>query len=314
MSRKLVIDCDPGIDDAVALCMALFEPRFDVVAITATEGRVDASQSTRNVQAIIDQLDPPRFPRLGVASPLATAPPVDGRVLDGQDGLGNAGFVVSELHHQHPAEKLICDVVRAAPDDVTILALGPLTNIAKAFQRDPQLPSMVGHIIMMGGSVACIGDVTAAAEFNTFYDPRSARAVFRSPTTKTLIPLDVTRQVLFSLGLVDELPDERSRVGAFLRRILPHTYRAHRQSMGVEGIYLHSAVALLAALHPELFETEEMAGDVETAGEVGTGATFFDRRPVPSWRVNMDVATDVDLAAATDSIIRGLQQGGRATC
>ena len=313
MSRKLIIDCDPGIDDAVALCLALFDERFDLQAITATEGNVPAQQANRNVQAVIDQLDPPRYPRLGVAEPLKHAPPVDGRVLHGQDGLGNTGFAVSLLHHQHAADKIICDIVRTSPEDVTILCLGPLTNVANAFQRDPQIPSLVGQIIMMGGSVQCIGDVTAAAEFNMYYDPASARTVFRSPTTKTLIPLDVTRRVLFSMGLTDELPDETSRAGAFLRRILPAAFWAHRQHIGVEGLYLHDAVAMMAAMHPELFEMHEMAGDVESSGELGRGATFFDRRPVPAWRANMDVAVDVDVPAVKDGILRGLQQAGRLT-
>ena len=246
MARKVLIDCDPGIDDAVALCLALFDPRLEVKAITATEGNVGAQQASRNVQAIIDQLDPPLYPRIGVASPLENAPPIDGRHFHGEDGLGNAGFVVSELHHQHPAEKVICDVVRAAPEEITILALGPLTNIARAFVRDPELPSMVGRIIMMGGSVAGIGNVTPAAEYNMYYDPHSAREVFRSPTTKTLVPLDVTNRVVLTLGFVNELPDETTRAGAFLRRILPFAFRAHRQNLGLEGIHLHDAVTVVS--------------------------------------------------------------------
>jgi purine nucleosidase len=244
---------------------------------------------------------------------LEHAPPVDGKVLHGQDGLGNAGFAVSELHHQHPADKIIYDIVRACPEEVTILCLGPLTNLARAFQRDPQVPSLVGQIIMMGGSVQCIGDVTAVAEFNMYFDPAGAQSIFRSHTTKTLIPLDVTRRVLFSIGLTDDIPDENSRAGTFLRRILPAAFWAHRQHIGIEGLYLHDAVALMAAMHPELFETRQMAGDVETSGELARGATFFDQRPVPSWRNNMDVAFDVDVPAVKDGILRGLQQAGRLT-
>lgn len=313
MARKVVIDCDPGIDAAVAICLALFDPRLEVQAITAVEGNVRAQQSSRNIQAIIDQLDPPRFPRLGVATPLDNAPCVDGRLFHGVDGLGNAGFVVAELHHRHPAEKVICDVVRASPEEVTIVALGPLTNIARAFNRDPELVTLVGRIIMTGGSVDGIGNVTPAAEYNMYFDPRSARAVFRSPTTKTLIPLDVTRRVVMTLDFVDELPDQTSRVGGFLRRILPFSFRAHRQNAGLEGIHLQDAVAMLAAIHPELFETQEMAGDVEISGELTTGATIFDRRQIPGWRANMEVAINTDAAAVTDSILRGLRHAGEET-
>ena len=311
MSRKVLIDCDPGIGDAVAICLALFDPRLEVQAITATAGNVEAQQSSRNVHAIIDQLDPPRFPRIGVAAPPDRIPDVDGRAFNGQDGLGNVSLVSADLIHQHPAEKVICDVVRASPEEVTIVALGPLTNIARAFNRDPELVTLVGRIIMSGGTVAGVGDVTAAAEYNMYYDPASARAVFRSPTTKTLIPLDVTSQVVLTLDFLDELPDESSRAGAFLRRIIPFFFRAYRQNLGREGIHLHDAVTMLAAIHPELFETQEMAGDVETSGELTVGATVFDRRQTPRWRINMEVATSVDAAAVEDGMLRCLRVAGQ---
>lgn len=305
-ARKVIIDCDPGIDDAVALCLALFEPRLEVVAVTATEGNVAADQASRNVQAIIDQLDPPRLPRIGVATAADNAPAIDSRHMHGSDGLGNCGFEVSQLHHQHPSEKIICDEVRAAPGLVTIVALGPLTNIARAFQRDPGLPAMVGRIIMMGGSITGIGNITPAAEYNMHYDPISARTVFRSPTTKTLIPLDVTRQVTLTMSVFDELPNPDGRIGSLLHRMLRFSFRAHHQQLGQEGIHLHDAVALLAAVQEELFETEEMTGDVETFGEITTGMTVFDRRANPDRRPNMEVATDVHVAAVRDCLVRGL--------
>ena len=120
MARKLIIDCDPGIDDAVALAMALFDPRLEVVAVTATEGNVAARQASRNAQAIVERLDPPRYPRLGAATSPDHPPSVDGRRMHGEDGLGNAGFAVSQLHHPHLSDKIICDEVRNAPDAVTI--------------------------------------------------------------------------------------------------------------------------------------------------------------------------------------------------
>ena len=309
MPRKVVIDCDPGIDDAVALCLALFDPRLEVIAVTATAGNVSAEQASRNAQAVIEQLDPPRFPRLGAAS-FNHFPTVDGRHVHGEDGLGNAGFRVSELHHPHPSEKLICDAVRSSPNEVTIIALGPLTNLAGAFQRDPELESIVDRVIMMGGSVTACGNVTPAAEFNMYCDPVGARAVFRSRTTKTLIPLDVTRQVVLNLDLMDQLPGESTRAGSFLRHVISFAFRAYR-NLGLEGLHLHDAVALISALHPELFETTRMAGDVETNGELTMGATVFDRRPSPTWRPNMEVATTVDVPGVKDCLLRGLARAGQ---
>jgi purine nucleosidase len=311
MPKKVILDVDPGIDDAMALSMALFDPRLEVVAVTAVGGNVPAEQSTRNVQAIIEELDPPRWPRVGVASPPDHGLPVDGRHLHGIDGLGGASLQVAELRTRHPAEKIICDEVRAAPEAVTLVALGPLTNVARAFKRDPELPSLVGQLVMMGGTVEAPGNITPAAEFNMYCDPEAARTVFRSPSTKTLIPLDVTNRIVLTYDLFKQLPDESTKVGAFLRQILPPAFRAYRQQFALEGIHVHDSVALMAAINPEPFTTEEMAGDVETMGELTVGQTVFDRRHVPEWRHNMDVAVDMRTDAVTETIIRGLNDAAR---
>jgi purine nucleosidase len=311
MPRKIILDVDPGIDDAVALTMALFDPRLEVVAVTAVAGNVPAEQATRNVQAIIEQLDPPRWPRIGAATEPERAPAIDSRHLFGNDGLGNANFQVAELHHQHPSEKVITDEVRAAPDMITIVALGPLTNIAQALRRDPTLAGQIGQLVMMGGAIKAPGNATPAAEFNVFCDPAAARAVFRSRTTKTLVPLDVTNQVVMSFSHLEQLPDEQTTAGRFLRKILPYAFRTHRQLLGIEGIHLHDAVALVAATDPELFSMQPMAGDVETTGDLTTGATIFDRRHAPQWRHNMDVAGELDAPAVTEAIMRGLRSAGR---
>jgi inosine-uridine nucleoside N-ribohydrolase len=312
MARKIIIDTDPGIDDAVAMTLALFDPRLEVTAITATGGNVSPRQATLNVQTLVELLDPPRLPRLG-AAPEDTLLPVDGRQMHGADGLGNANLPVAEHHNAHPAEKVLCDEVRAAPHQVTILALGPLTNLARAFQHDPQLPSQIGRLIVVGGTIGGPGNVSPAAEFNFYADPLAARTVLRAPMTKTVIPLDVTSQLVFSFDLLDELPPEDTPAGSLLRQILPYRFRAHRQMLGLEGIYLHDVVGLVAAIHPELFETSEMAGDVETEGELTSGALVVDRRQARQWRPNMEVATAMDAGAVRDCVLRGLARAGKAS-
>jgi len=312
MAKKVILDVDPGIDDAMALCAALFDPQLDVVAVTAVGGNCSPAQATRNVQVIVEQLDPPRWPRLGAASLPDNGLPVDGRHLWGVDGLGGVDFEVAELHHMHPSEKVISDQIRAAGEGaVTIIALGPLTNVARAFQRDPELPSLVGEVVMMGGAVSSPGNITPAAEFNIYCDPSSARTVFRSHSTKTLIPLDVTNRVVLSYDLFNQLPDEGTRVGRFLQRILPPAFRGYRQQFGLEGIHVHDMVALSAVTRPELFTTEEMAGDVETNGDLTQGATVFDRRHVPAWRHNMDVAVDIRVDDVASTIVTSLCDASR---
>ncbi len=313
MARKVIIDTDPGIDDAVALAMAMFDPRLEVVAVTAAAGNVSAEQATRNVQAVIDQLDPPRLPRIGAATEPEDGQRADAYDIFGPDGLGGANFPVAELHNLHSSDKVMYDAVRAAPGEVTILCLAPLTNLALALQRDPAWGSMIGELVIMGGAVTHPGNISPVSEFNIYCDPPSARRVFASRTTKTLIPLDVTEQLLFSYDLLNRLPAETTRVGKLLRKILPHTYRTHRQLLGTEGIWLHDPMALVAVLHPELFTCQDMAGDVEIRGELTSGMTVFDRRRRKKPADNMAVAVDVDVAAVEDEIFQMLLAAGRAS-
>jgi purine nucleosidase len=308
MARKVILDVDPGIDDAIALSLALTNPDLEVVAVTAVGGNVSPAQATRNVQAIIEQLDPPRWPRLGAASDPDVRLAVDRRNLYGSDGLGGLNFVVAERQHLLPSEKVICDQIREAPHAVTIVALGPLTNIARAFVRDPELPALVGRIVIMGGTIGGPGNITPAAEFNMYCDAVSARAVFRSPSTKTLVPLDITNRVELSYDLFNQLPDESTRVGKLLRQLLPPVFRGYRQQFGLEGIHVHDTVTLMAVLHPELFTAKSMAGDVETQGELTVGATVFDRRRVPAWRHNMEVAVEIQKEAVVEAILRDLKR------
>jgi len=313
MPRKVIIDCDPGIDDALALTLALFEPRLEVVAISAVAGNAPADRATLNVQAIVERLDPPRYPRLGAATAAEDVPYTDGRQLHGPDGLGGAGFEGSKLARQHPADKLISDEVRAAPDEVTIVCLGPLTNLARALTREPDLTDLISRIVIRGGTLNGIGDVTPCAEANIYADPAAARAIFRSPITKTLIPLDVTNQVVWTLDLLEKLPPDFSRAGKLLRATLPYFFRSHRQHLGLEGIRLPDVVGLCSVVHPELFHTEELSGDVETGGEITVGTTIFDRRPTSAHRAGIEVATEVDATAVSDWLVRGLAEAGRQT-
>jgi purine nucleosidase len=305
MARKVILDVDAGVDDAVAICLALGDQSLEVVAVTATGGAVLPEQATVNVQAIVEQLDPPRWPRLGSASSEQILRS-DGRHLFGTDGLCGAHFAVAQRHHRHSSVKVICDEVRAAPGEITIVATGPLSNIAAALQQQPELAELIGHLIVLGGTLSGPGNVTAAAEFNIYCDAEAARQVFHSPVTKTIVPVDVTSRIMLNFDILEKLPNGDSFCGGVLREILPGAFRAYRQQLGLEGIYLHDTVGVVAALRPELFTTERMHGDVEVDGTLTYGATVFDRRHQPESRPNMDVAVDMDAPAVKDCILRGL--------
>lgn len=304
-TRKILLDVDPGIADALAMCLALSDPRLEVVAVTATGGTVPPEQSTQNVQTIIEQFDPPRWPRVGAADPLQPLR-TDNRALCGSDGLCGADFGFAGLHHRHSSLKLIADEIRSAPGELTIVAGGPLSNVADVLKREPDLATAVGHLIIVGGTLDGPGDVTAAAEFNMYCDAEAAKHVFLSPVTKTLIPIDVASQVELGVGILEQLPDRKTPAGRLLHGMLPNAFLSYRQQLGVETIAIPEALAVVAAVHPEVVTTQRIYGDVETMGSLTHGATVFDRRRQPAQQPNLDVVVEVDAQDALDCMLRML--------
>jgi inosine-uridine nucleoside N-ribohydrolase len=307
MARKVILDVDPGVADAMAVCLALNAPRLEVVAVTATGGTVSPQQATSNVQAMIEQLDPARWPRIGAADrqqPLRTG----GWNLCGNDGFCGARLGVAETHHRRPSSKVIADEIRAAPGEVTLITCGPLSNIASVLQRESDLATQIGHLIIVGGTLHGPGNVTAAAEFNIYCDAEAAKHVMRSPVTKTLVPLGLTSQVMLDYDLIHQLPDESTRTGSLLRVMLPGLYHAYRQHLGLENVLVHEVVGVVLALQPELFSTESFFCDVETGGTLTYGATVIDDRHQPEGMPNTDVVVKFDADAVRDAILQGLHQ------
>jgi len=313
--RKLIIDVDPGIGDALAIVTALLDPELDVTALTAVAGRVTARDATRNLQAVVEQLDPPKWPRIGAASQRHSNREMlpgddlkDLELVNGPTGLGDWEFPVAELHHRHESAKLMTDQVKAEPNTLTVLTLGPLTNVAAASERQPEFLDQVVRLVCLGGSVSAGGDITPAAEFNVFIDPESAHAVLLSPATKTLVPLDVSRRVVLTLETLKRLPSQHTRAGGFLQQLLSYSFRAHHQYLGVEGIPLPEIVALAAISRPQLFRTEMMTIDVEVRGHLTQGMTVFDRRPSRVRTANIEVVTDVDAQGVLDYLVECLHR------
>lgn len=312
MTRKILIDCDPGIDDAIAICMALFHTEVELIGLTACEGAVEARQVNKNLESVIHLLDPPKRPRMGMAAPCPNAPPDNARYLHGPDGLANLSLQI-ELQRSQPAEKVMAECIKNYPNDVTIVCLGPLTNVAALLQHQPQLASSINRIVIAGGSVEGIGNVSPCAEFNMHFDPESARTVLKSPTTKSMVPLDVSSEVRFDLGFMEHLPPSSTRAGHFLRHALPVLFRSFRQHQAMEDIVLRDLIALMACLNPSDFQWEEMACDVETHEGITRGMTVFDRRYPPEWKKNVEVAVGVDRRNVQDAIIDGLRWAGQQT-
>jgi inosine-uridine nucleoside N-ribohydrolase len=306
MMRKVVLLADPGIDGAFAIALALFDPDLDVLGLAATAGNVKAEQATNNTQILIEQFDPPRWPRLGAALPVDFE--TDGTRLHGPGGLGGTSFPCAKLHHQHSSDKLLLDLIRQNPGDTTIITLGPLTALARAFDRDPDLPGIVQRLVCVGGAWHEPGNASAVAEFHFYCDPNAARQVLRSGVPLTLIPLDVTRKLVFSPSDLLELPNLESRTCRFLRQIVPYGIRTTSNLYGIEGFHLKDVLGVIAVSLPSALTTKPMSVDVETRGELTRGMSVVDNRPEHKGPPNADLATGVDVAAVREYIRRILER------
>jgi inosine-uridine nucleoside N-ribohydrolase len=217
-------------------------------------------------------------------------------------------FPVAELHHHLPSEKLVVELVRQYPREAIIICLGPLTVLAQALDRDPDLPRLAKRFICVGGAWHEPGNASAVAEFHFFCDPAAARQVLHCGAHLTLIPLDLMRKVLFSPSDLLELPAPESRTCQFLRQIIPAGIRASSNRYGIEGFHLKDVLGVVAAAHPELLTTRTLAVDVEVRGELTKGMSVVDARPQPARSPNVDLAIDVQVPHVREYIHRILGQ------
>ena len=299
MSQKVVLINDPGIDGAFALALALNDPELEVVGMLATPGNIPADQATKNLRIILDQVDPPRWPRLGAAPDVDYG--MDGTKLHGPLGLGHTDFPCAALHHLPPSEKLLGDLVRQFPKELTIICMGPLTVMARALDLHPDLPAMIKRVIIVGGSMNEPGNAGPVSEFHFCCDPLAARKVLKCHVPLTLIPLDMMRKVLFAptelLGGASEL----SPLFPFLRQIVPFGIAATSNLYGIEGFHLKDILGIVSASFPVAVHTRHMFVDaVETQGELTKGMSTSSKSARP-WRErqrpNVEVVTEVDTKA-----------------
>jgi inosine-uridine nucleoside N-ribohydrolase len=299
MTQKIVLIADPGIDGAFAVALALNDPGLEVLALLATAGNVGAERATLNVQILVEQLDPRRWPRLGAALPVEYD--MDGTRLHGPNGLGGADFPCAQLHHPHPADRLLVELLRANPKEITVVCLGPATVLARAMDRDPAVPGLLGKLVLLGGSIGEPGNAGPVSEFHFACDPLAARQVLRCGAAVTLVPLDVTRKVLFSPTDLLELPGgDDSRTCRMLRKVVPFGIGATSNLYGIEGFHLKDVLGVAAVALTGAVSTRPMAVDVETRGELTRGMSVVDQRPWSKETPNVDVAVGVDSRAVAE--------------
>ena len=299
---SLVVDCDPGCDDAIAILLAL--RHANVKAITTVSGNVPVAQSTENalMTVAVANVETPVY--AGASKPLK-GPQISNDVSHGSDGLGG----INRISHCRTSESVsACDfLVDCVSEDDWVVALGPLTNLAEALKRDSDWGKRIGGISIMGGSTS-IGNITPVAEFNTFADPHAAAKVYASGAILKMCGLHLTHQLRVTdkpLALVSELGTTNS---TFVATLLEFLLTRAEKLVGSRCAPLHDPCAVLAVTHPTLFTFEECSVEIETHGTLTIGMTVIDQRTTrPRLMPNALVATHIDATKALEVIVDSLE-------
>ena len=297
--KHVIIDTDPGVDDALALMLALSSPELSIEAVTTVVGNVSQEKAQRNTLKILEFLGACDIPvARGAIKPIRKNAR-DSTIIHGETGLGEAILPEPELKtDERSALKLTLEKVEELGNELGLIALGPLTNIASAIVAEPAVVEEGVELVMMGGAFNVTpyghGNVTSVAEFNIWHDPDAAKVVFTSGMKVTAIGLDVTTQPANRISKarfeeIERLGTGRSWLVADLCRSIVKRYG---------GMSLHDPLAVAAALDPSLVETRQFIVDVETVGEVTLGQTVADRRDPRRIRSrrkpNVDVCVSAD--------------------
>jgi len=282
MTRKIIIDTDPGQDDAVAILLALASPELEVLGITCVAGNVPLALTTKNARVICElagRSDVKIFAGCDrpLLRPLVTAEYVHGKT--GLDGIALPEPLMP-LQDAHAVDFLIETLRAEAPGTVTLCPLGPLTNIATAFRRAPEIIPKVAGIVLMGGAYFEVGNTTPAAEFNIYVDPQAAEIVLKSGVPLVIVPLDVTHKVLTTRARIAALRGLNTQVGEAVASWTDFFERFDRAKYGSEGAPLHDPCVIAYLLRPDLFEGRFVNVEIETHSELTMGMTVVDW-----WRV-----------------------------
>lgn len=271
ITSKIIFDTDPGIDDAMALLFIAASPALELMAVTTVFGNADIDTTTRNALYLKDRfgLEAPVFK--GTDKPLTRPRNPSPTFVHGENGLGDVELtgLVPAQPEAKPAHQAIIDLARAHPGEITLVAVGPLTNLALALKADPEVATLLKAVVIMGGAFGVAGkpgNVTPVAEANIWNDPEAADLVFTAPWPVTAVSLDVTSQVVMSPGYMDDLEACAGPAGAFLNAISKPYAAFYGGRDGIVGCCVHDAAAVAFVIAPSLFETRRGAIRVVTEG------------------------------------------------
>lgn len=318
MTRKIIIDTDPGVDDAIAVFMAFASTGFDVVGLTSVYGNLPIDITTDNARRFVEIVGRPDVPvARGAGRPLVVDDIGPVPFIHGDNGLGNAPLEdpTVELSPLHAAE-FIYQTALANPGEITLVPVGPLTNIALAVRLHPDLPELVQEVVIMGGNPFAAGNASPGGEANMLHDPEAADIVLGEHWPLTMVGLDITNHVVFDQAKLDAISAFDAPANQLLAAAMPF-YQAFYQSnlKGFEGLCPHDAVALAYMLRPELFETIDKPLRVEMHG-FGRGKTwaadpYHLTQPGSPWvgRPQITICTGGDAEAISQFIVDELTGG-----
>lgn len=296
-ARKIIIDTDPGQDDAVAILLALASPEdVEVLGITAVAGNVPLPLTQKNARIVCELAGKPETRVFAgcdapIARKLVTAEHVHGKTgLDGPQ----MDDPQMALQDQHAVDFIIETLRTEDAGTVTLCPLGPLTNIATAFERAPDVVDRVAEIVLMGGAYFEVGNITPAAEFNIYVDPEAAKLVFASGVKITVMPLDVTHKALTTRARVDAFRALNSKVGEMVAAWTDFFERFDMEKYGSEGAPLHDPCVIAYLIRPDLFSGRHINVEIETQSELTLGMTVADWWRVTDRKPNALFIGDVD--------------------
>ncbi len=295
--KRILIDTDPGIDDAAAILLALASPEVHLEGLSTVHGNCSVEQATINALSVLELARASHIPvARGCSLPLVQ-PSLLAPETHGNSGLGYAHLPppASRPIHQHSVDFLI-EKILSAPGEITLVAIGPLTNIALAIRKEPAVVNAVREVIIMGGAIRLEGNTTPLAEFNTYVDPHAAHMVYHSGMPITLVPLDVTYQCILRPDDVQRLQKINSPIPAFLAEATRFYMEFHNEYQNIDGCIINDPLALALTFAPELCTYEELYVDVDISGGVSMGKTFADFYRMTQKPANMKVALGVRAA------------------
>ncbi len=300
---QIILDCDPGHDDALAITLALARPELDLLALTTVAGNAPLAATTRNALRVLTLLGRTDLPvGAGAPAPLIRPLHVAANVhgLSGLDGadLPEPAMAAQDIH----AIELIRTTLERSPSPVTLIPTGPLTNIALLIRTYPGIVERIERICLMGGAVG-EGNTTASAEFNIWADPEAAAIVFEAGRPVTMIGLDVTHRAIVTAADAARMAALGNRTGQVFADLLEFFGRFHRERYGWDGSPVHDAVAVAHVAVPGLVETQPSRVDVETVSELTRGRTVADVRGLSGRPVNAEVGLAIDRARFVDLLV-----------